>query len=177
MWKPPRWSHAPCLWDQHSTNLGQWLKSSLFLKFAGWSMKPWWQFLTGLRVKSCKGEWGGAIVALSFLKRENLQTWGVVCFLFSISFSQNLQTWGASSPQAEQVQDQESRHWANDSVWKVNERVYDEGRSSKCTRHRANPVNGTEYSFWIIFLLGKLKAYFINISSTRIYSPKFASYL
>ena len=49
---------------------------------------------------------------------------------------ENFQTWGASSPQAEQVQDQESGHLANDSVWKVNERVYDEDRSSKCTRHR-----------------------------------------
>ena len=40
-----------------------------------------------------------------------------------------------------------------------------------------NPVNGTKFSFSIIFLLGKLKAYFMKTSSTRIYSLKFVPYL
>ena len=65
------------------------LKWSFIYVFASWPTKPWWQFLTGFRVMSGKGNWGAIVAFLSFLKRENLQTWGVVfLFIYILFFSE-----------------------------------------------------------------------------------------
>ena len=149
MWKTPRWSHAPCLWDQHSTNLGQYDKS-----LDDWFSRSFSCCLFTFCILNQRNLGGSSSLVFEsrvakeseeepsspwvFSKEKTSKPEELFSFYFHSPFlrRENFQTWGASSPQAEQVEDQESRHLANDSVWKVNERVYDEDRSSKCTRHR-----------------------------------------